>query len=105
MLKQNRIRSKKHLRFVASLPSCVSGVQGMTQACHIRNGCYSMGLKPSDNLVVPLTYLEHKTQHEMSEVEFWEVFGGIEKAKKLANDLYNVSGNTEAALDILARWR
>jgi hypothetical protein len=63
-----------------------------------------MGLKPSDDLVVPLSVSEHRLQHEIGEEKFYIPFGGVEKAKKLARDLFLVSGNVEAALDILARY-
>lgn len=103
-MKQYRLRSKKHLRFIATLPCCISGRQGETQAAHIRSGCYSMGMKPSDDLVVPLSVTEHRLQHEIGEEKFYMPFGGVDKAKKLAKDLFSVSGNTEAALEILARY-
>jgi hypothetical protein len=105
MLKEPRIRSKKHLKFIASLPSCISGIQGMSQAAHIRSGCFSLGMKPGDNLTVPLTIFEHLNQHKIGEQKFWEFYGGIDNAKKLANDLFQVSGNKEAAHQILAGWK
>lgn len=104
MLKEPRIRSKKHLRFISQLPCCISGRQGETQAAHIRSGCFSLGLKPGDNFVIPLSVSEHRLQHEIGEEKYYSSFGGVDKAKKLAEDLFSVSGNVEAALEIIARY-
>ena len=95
MQKQKRIRNKKHLKLIASLPCCVSGVSNQTQACHIRHRCYSMGMKPGDNKTIPLWWGEHLRQHEVGEKIFWSEYGGIEKALELAEELYKVSGDDD----------
>lgn len=104
MLTQNRIRDEKHRRFIASLPCCITG-NNEVQAAHIRHGCYSMGMKPCDSLVVPLYWLEHQRQHSMSESEFWEPYGGIENAKKLALLLYENTGNRDKCIDIINKFK
>lgn len=102
--KQNRIRSEKHRRFIASLPCCVSGAADV-QCAHIRAGCYSAGFKPGDNLCVPLSCYQHDKQGKMGELPFWEQYGGIEKAKELAKALYAISGDREAAIQLLIEFR
>jgi hypothetical protein len=104
MLKEPRIRSKKHLKFISQLPCCVSGRHGETQAAHIRAGCFSLGMKPGDNCVIPLSVAEHRLQHEIGEEMYYGPLGGVEKAKKLAKDLFSVSGNYDAALKLIASY-
>jgi len=75
------------------------------QAAHIRDGCFSAGMKPCDSLCVPLNWAEHARQHREGEQDFWEAYGGIERAKKLAKDLYKVSGNYDAAIELIREFR
>lgn len=103
--KENRIRDKKYRKWIASLPCCISGVVGMTQAAHIRHGCLSAGMKPCDSLCVPLSYIMHDRQHKTSELSFWSGENGIERAKQLAKRLYEIRFNTEQALIEIARFR
>lgn len=102
--KETRIRDAKHRKWIASLPCCVTGVSGFSQAAHIRHGLAGgMGLKPCDSLCVPLHFMAHATQHRVSEVEYWG--DRLEAAKQLAKDLYAVSGDTMAALLLIAKFR
>lgn len=103
--KNKPIRSRKHRFFIASLPCVITGAHDV-QAAHLRfqNGG-GMGLKPSDEYCLPLSCLEHALQHKMGEVKYWEQYGGIERAKKLAKDLYRVSGDREAAMELIIQWR
>lgn len=103
--KQDRKREPKHRAWIASLPCCVSGIHGETQAAHISSGRASMGMKQSDHSCVPLSWQEHAKQHSMSEIKYWEPHGGIEKAKGLANALAVKSGDTDYALMLLARFK
>ena len=105
MLKQKRIRDKKHLKWIANLPCCVSGVSAQTQAAHIRHGCYSMGMKPGDDKCVPLWWGEHLRQHEEGERVFWNEYGGIEKALDLAEELYKVSGDDDKGNILILEFR
>jgi hypothetical protein len=96
VLKEPKIRSEKHRRFIASLPCCVSGLQGQTQAAHIRTQTGGgMGLKPSDIWCIPLSVVEHQRQHNFKggEKAYWELHGGTEKFKELAKNLWVYSGD------------
>lgn len=115
MLKEPRIENKRHRRFVASLPCCACGLQGRSQAAHIRTGNNAgASYKSGDDCTVPLCTLPFDGKkfvngcHEIQgkgERKFWEPFGGSERATDLANNLYSVSGNYEAAFDLLAGFR
>ena len=101
--RQPRIKDEKHRKFVASLPCCVSGEVGQSQACHIRTGnLCGMGLKPSDAHIVPLSWKEHKRQHEIGEKAYWG--RKLEYAKELASALFLCTGNYDMAAILLARF-
>ena len=102
--KQNRIRDKKHRKWIASLPCCVSG-RTETQAAHIRDQCFSAGMKPGDDLCIPLDYKEHALQHKIGEKLYWQPHGGIDKAKQLAKDLYAIRGDTDKAMMLIVRFK
>lgn len=103
--KKEYIRDNRHRKFIASLPCCVSG-NVETQAAHIRsNNGGGMGLKPCDSQCVPLSWIEHARQHTHGEEIFWKPYGGIEKAKQLASDLYAVSGDLEAGKKLVREFR
>lgn len=98
------VRDEKHRRFIAELPCCVSGVQGRTQAAHIRaNTGGGMGLKPGDNFCVPLSVEEHAKQHHVGERIFWG--DKLEAAKELANGLFFHTGNHDEAVKLIVRFR
>jgi len=104
MLKQPKIRSKKHLKFIASLP-CLICRRTDVQAAHIRHGNGAgMGLKSGDDCTVPLCIACHANQHENGEEMWWGVRGGIDKATGLAKDLYAVSGDTVEGMKLIARF-
>lgn len=105
MLKQPKIRSKAHLRFVASLPCVVTG-RSDVQSAHIRKGTDGgAGLKPSDCFVIPLSVAEHALQHKVGELRYWYPYGGYEKATALAKALYENTGNREKCLQLIAEFR
>lgn len=104
MLKENRIRNKNHLKFIASLPCVITGHHEV-QAAHIRHGCYSIAMKPCDSLTLPLYWKEHARQHSMSETDFWDSYGGIENAKELAINLYKNTGNREKCLELIRLFK
>ena len=102
---QSRIRDERHLAFIRTLPSVLSGVYGC-DAAHIRYGdpMYrkkrtGKGQKPDDCWTLPLTHEEHMDQHAHNESAWW-ARQGIDPLA-LAQKLYAVSGNTDAALMII----
>lgn len=102
--KTPRVNSEKHRRFIASLPCCVSG-RGEVQCAHIRDDFYCMSRKPGDDRTVPLNHIEHARQHKIGEKAFWEPYGGVERAKELGQALWENSGDEEACLEILNKFR
>lgn len=100
------IRDKAHLKFVASLPCCVSGL-GDVQAAHIRKRCGAgMGYKSGDNFTVPLNFKIHQKQHNLGNEEFfWYRYGGIDKSIALANAIYNNTGDTYKCLELIRNFR
>jgi len=101
--RQPRIKDEKHRKFVASLPCCVSGVSGQTQAAHVKTGALcGMGMKPSDAYIVPLSCREHAAQHKVGERVYWG--DKLEAAQELCNALYLCTGNYDKAHVLLARF-
>jgi hypothetical protein len=104
MLKQPKVRSEKHRRFIASLPCWVTGREGGTQAAHIRvENNAGLGLKSGDDCCLPLHWEVHRAQHSQSEKNFWG--GRLEHAQWLAKELYANTGNTEACLKLIDQFR
>jgi hypothetical protein len=64
-------------------------------------------MKQSDRYCLPLSVDIHRKQTlwKKGEEDFWSQYGGIERAKRLANDLYECTGQTEKALKLIAEWR
>lgn len=62
-----------------------------------------MGLKPCDSFCIPLSVEEHTEQHEISEKVYWG--SKLEDAKRLARDLFAMSGNTQAAIKRIVEFR
>ena len=103
-----RFRSKPYRQFIASLPCLVSGRIGETQAAHLRTGTGGgMGLKPSDIYCVPLSFKEHKRQHDIGERTFWEPYGGVEAVKALCEKIHPlwIEGKIDEIYRELARFR
>ncbi|CAD7023310.1 hypothetical protein REJC140_00163 [Pseudorhizobium endolithicum] len=106
---QKRITDDRHLAFIRTLPSVLSGVYGC-EACHIRYGdpMYrkkhtGKAQKPDDAWTIPLTPDEHRDQHASNEREWW-LAQGIDPLR-IALQLYAVTGNTEAATKIILEAR
>lgn len=100
------MKNEKHLKWLRTLPCCVTGKVGNVVAAHIRKGSGAgMGQKPDDNLTVPLNYWEHSKQHNEGELTYWAGWSGVVKAKQLARDLYKISGNDLAAYRLLRNFR
>jgi hypothetical protein len=106
---QSRIKDERHLAFIRTLPSVLSGAFGC-EACHIRYGdpMYrkkhtGKSQKPDDAWTLPLTPDEHRNQHDNNEREWWRA-QGIDPLR-LAQQLYAVTGNSEAAIKIILEAR
>ncbi len=103
--KQEIIRDKKHRMFIASLPCLICGGVDV-QSAHIRKGnSGGVALKPSDNCCVPLCCEHHRIQGEVGELKFWYDFGGYERATVLAKKLYEFTGNTMKAEQLIGEWK
>ena len=50
---------------------CILSNKTTCDAAHIRFGFYAIGMKPGDDLVLPLSPELHRTQHAIGEVLFW----------------------------------
>lgn len=104
MLKELKIRSKPHRKFIASLPCCVCGLEGSTQAAHIRyeNGG-GMGLKPCDSYCLPLCVDCHAEQTYHGETKFWGK--ARVTARVLAKHLHAVSGDEAEAIVLIRKFQ
>lgn len=103
--KTPRIRDKKHLKFISTLPCVVSG-KGEVQAAHISTGRNSMGMKSGDNRTLPLNWEVHARQHWLGrESFFWEQYGGVDAAISLAERLYENTGDTDKCLELIINFR
>jgi len=108
------VRAPDHLAWIRTLPSVVSGQYGC-EAAHINFADRRFGkpergkgTKADDRWVLPLTPEEHRTapdaQHKTGRERAWWDAHGID-ATTLANDLWRVSGDTEAAIAIILKAR
>jgi hypothetical protein len=103
------LRSSSHLAFVRRLPCLGCGVppqDAPIQAAHLRfrGGDGGMGLKPSDNQVVPLCATCHHIQHTKGEPAFWAA-APVRDPHAIAHALYQNSGNEAAAYSLLFEER
>ncbi len=107
--KFSRMEDPAHLAFIRRLPSLVSGEEPC-EACHVRYGDPKhrkaktpKGRKPDDAWTVPLTSEEHRLQHSINELVFWQR-SGIDPLE-IAYQLYQVSGDLERGREIIAEAR
>lgn len=106
--KSVRIRDKKHLAFVASLPCACCGIMGSSQAAHITRG--GMGLKAGDDQTIPLCSQRPGItgchfDSEKKEKAYFEKYGGYSKIELLSSELYKNSLNIEVCLNLILRFR
>lgn len=108
--RQPRVRDKAHCEFVRQLPCLITGRTDATEACHIRyaDAAYrkretGKGEKPSDRWIVPLHRDQHADQHRHGERGWWAK-RGIDPLR-IAQELYQVSGDTERAEQIISNAR
>lgn len=65
-----------HLAWVRTLPCCVPGCTGRSQAAHYRgSGDGGVGLKPSDRYAFPCCAQHHREQHTVGERAFQVKYG------------------------------
>jgi len=103
---QKRITDEPHLDFIRKLPSLISGREPC-EACHLRAGnpLYRKkrtggAQRPDDAWALPMTAVEHKAQHGMNEIAFWESHG-VTDPFAIALALYQVSGDLKAGRRII----
>ena len=93
---KSRFRSRRYRQYVASLGCVICGADA--QAAHVRIGHYAMGLKPSDDRVVPLCPYHHTdgpdAQHKSNEQDWWQR-QGIDPLK-LAQLIRETDGDYES---------
>ena len=68
--KQQRVRDRKYLDSVRD-GVCILTNTPNPDPSHIRYGCLSAGMKPGDDLVLPLNHALHGMSHNIGEVKFW----------------------------------
>jgi hypothetical protein len=108
--KRPRVKAPTHLEWIRELPGLTDGVVGSTEAAHVRMGSLAHGKpesglqkKPDDKWTVPLSAAEHRRQHSMNEEVFWRL-NNIDPLI-VAPLLWSASGDTDAALQIMAAAR
>ena len=108
--RQPRVRDERHLRFIRTLACLATGRAEDVDAAHIRFSDMRFGKRetgkgerPDDKWTVPLSRDQHADQHRGSERKFWERHG-IDPLR-IAQELYSVSGDTEAGEAIIRRAR
>ena len=92
------LRDRKYLDSFNGQACWVCAVQdGTIVPAHIRHGFSGgMGLRPPDNLTLPLCHMCHALQHAIGEVAFWQEAGGGSST---------VEDFIESAILRYARWR
>ena len=98
------VRDRQHRKFINSLPSCSSFHNPPSDAAHISIGSgRGIGIKASDELIVPLSHTEHLRQHQIGELSFWGDM--LEDAQMLARNLYQVSGDWGQGVKLVLDFR
>ena len=91
--KEQRVRDKAHLAFVANEPCLVCG-RRPAQAHHIRFAQpRALGLKVSDEFTVPLCNGHHDSLHNTGDERAWWARHGILDPLQMANRLWAASRN------------
>jgi hypothetical protein len=101
-------KAMDHLEWLRTLPCLVSGRPGPCDAAHIRYAApewgkpiTGIGAKPADRWAVPLSHDVHMEQHAAGEAKWWRK-QGIDPLVAAAR-LWEVSGDTEAAIKIISQ--
>lgn len=89
--REERIEAPKHLAWVRSLPSCVSGRRADIEAHHLLRGAgRGFGRKAHDSEVVPLTHDEHMALHHHGNEPGWFSEQGVRDPYGIANELWRI---------------
>ena len=108
MMKTKAFRSKKHLKEVSEMPCCINdfSCNGEVQAHHLLKpwrGARGMGMKASDDNVIPLCQYHHSVLHDRSgnEFKFFVKYGrketfGQELARRLYEEFEERNGSSTA---------
>ena len=95
-----RIRSKEHLRFVASQPCLICG-RTPAHAHHIRYAQQrGLGLKVSDEFTVPLCAIHHNENHSTGDERRWWADRKIDPLV-VAESLWNSSLSGSATVSLI----
>ena len=73
MILREKIRSRKHLMYIADKPCLICGGIDV-QAAHIRYAGAGIGQKPCDIFTTPLCLEHHREQHSKNEKMFWLLY-------------------------------
>lgn len=65
------IRDPAYLKWIREEGRCVLTGRPNPDPAHIRLGWHATGMKPGDDLVIPLAHDLHVDQHNRGEVVFW----------------------------------
>ncbi|MCF0055554.1 hypothetical protein [Dyadobacter sp. CY356] len=97
----------KKRAFICDLPCLTCGLEGSTEPHHLkRHVLRGMGMKASDDFIVPLCHNCHMLGVELAGDETaWFASNGISNAVKISNDInkYYLSDNPENAHDYIMR--
>lgn len=99
-----RIRDKAHLIWLRDLPCAFCRLPPPSEASHIRLLSNSgVAIKPADNRALPSCHACHMTAHRIGERTFYG--NDLDAAIRLAEDLYENTGDTEKASWLMLGWR
>lgn len=109
--RRKRKEEPEHLEFIRGCPCVICGSRRAVEAAHLRtaNARYAkpesgMQNKADDKWTLPLCHTHHMEQHDAGdEMAFWSRYG-IDPFV-LALSLYGVSGDEEAATQIIRALR
>lgn len=98
------VRSKKHMKFIRTLPCCMSFNNPPSDPAHISKGSgRGVAIKADDSRIVPLNHELHARQHNVGEISFYG--DALDDAIILADELYRHSGNWKTCVGLVLNFR
>lgn len=100
---------KRHRQWIATLPCARCEVELRSQCAHIKDKTGTAGAE--DWHTLPLCCQRpgiegcHAEQHRVSEPVFYKPYGGIEVAKRLAENLFKATGDDAEGTYLLEQFR